>query len=108
MSVTKRTQRARWSIFSRLVPILVLLIATIFVSVGAANASLPVSAPLQPPKLGHPTFTKGQPLENGPAIRPAPPFATAPSGPFAIDPHWRANVKANTDSTSFAQQEPSI
>src|SRR4051794_24798792 len=40
---------------------------------------------------------------------PAPHFVTAPSARIENDPHWRSpNVRANTDSTTFAQQEPSI
>src|SRR5439155_24490260 len=48
------------------------------------------------------------PLEGGPATRPLPPFTTAPSAHTAIDPHWRTNIRANTDNTPYAQQEPAI
>src|SRR5437868_14651040 len=58
-----------------------------------------------------PAHTPGpaQPLENGPAVKPPPLYTTPPSDRVENDPHWRSpNVRANTDSTTFAQQEPSI
>src|SRR5205085_810109 len=107
MSATRNTHRANRNVLPRLAPVILLVLTTVLMSAGAANASFPTSAPSQAPNPGHPTFPKGQPLENGPAVRSAPPFTAAPSGPFVIDPHWRSpNVKANTDATTFAQQEP--
>src|SRR5436190_1427983 len=50
-----------------------------------------------------------QPLENGPAVKPAPRYTAPPSARTTNDPHWRApNVRANTDTTTYAQQEPAI
>src|SRR2546423_1412693 len=115
MPAIKSTQRTRQRIVSRLTPAVILLLIAISLSVSSrsASASLPASAPPQPPSPTQPLHPfaahKGQPLENGPAVRPAPPFTTTPSDLFVIDPHWRSpNIRANTDSTTFAQQEPSI
>src|SRR5438876_928219 len=50
-----------------------------------------------------------QPLENGSAVKPPPRYTTSPSARSDNDPHWRSpNVRANTDTTLFAQQEPVI
>jgi hypothetical protein len=71
---------------------------------------LSAQAALQPPGGATPAGPprQAQPLENGPAVAPAPRLVLPPSAPSSLDPHWRANVRANTDSTTFAQQEPSI
>src|SRR5438105_1075670 len=111
MMATKRTQRTRRYRLSRLVPAILLVLTAVWVSVGAANASLPTTIPAHTPgsndgrwtiddgrynsssqRSNVPTFqrSKGQPLENGPAVKPAPPFSTAPSDLFVIDPHWRS------------------
>jgi hypothetical protein len=70
----------------------------------APSSATPAPA-AQPPGPGQPA----QPLENGPATAPAPPHTTAPAARVANDPHWSApNVRANTDPTTYAQQEPSV
>ncbi len=51
---------------------------------------------------------KGGPLENGPAVVPVPLLTGPASRPHVNDPHWAANVRANTDATTYAQQEPAI
>src|SRR4051812_8310699 len=83
-----------------------LLCAVVALGGGSALAAFPQPAPAAiPPGPGQPA----QPLENGPATAPAPPFTTAPPARVLNDPHWRSpNVRANTDATTFAQQEPSI
>ena len=76
------------------------------VSSGATLAAVSRPAPAaEPPGPGQPA----QPLENGPATAPAPLHTTAPAARVANDPHWSApNVRANTDPTTYAQQEPSV
>ena len=72
---------------------------------------LSAQAALQPPAGSTPAAGQprhAQPLENGPAVAAPPRLVLPPSAPAAQDPHWRANVRANTDATTFAQQEPSI
>ncbi|MDQ6748872.1 MAG: hypothetical protein M3010_12305, partial [Candidatus Dormibacteraeota bacterium] len=78
--------------------------AVIALDAVATQAAPPAGAPVQTPPAGQ----KGQPLENGPPVKPAPFLTGPPAAPVAIDPHWRANVRANTDSTPYAQQEPAI
>src|SRR4051794_26603187 len=57
--------------------------------------------------LPHPPRVR-QPLEGGPRVESPPYFSTAPAAHSDNDPHWSANVRANTDATTYAQQEPSI
>src|SRR5262245_17943768 len=84
-----------------------LLLCTI-VALGAviSRAAAPGTVAAHPPRPGG----KEQPLEGGPAVKPGPFLTGPPSAHVAIDPHWRANVRANTDTTGtqYAQQEPAI
>src|SRR3954454_17717877 len=71
-----------------------LLLCTV-VALGAATsrAAVPGTAAAQPPRPGG----NAQPLEGGPAAKPGPYLTGPPSAQVALDPHWRANVRANTD-----------
>ena len=85
-----------------------LIFCCLILVLGGGSTLAAVSRPApaaQPPGPGQPA----QPLENGPATAPAPLHTTAPAARVANDPHWSApNVRANTDPTTYAQQEPSV
>ena len=86
--------------------LLLCLCAVALGGVATRAATQPPAAPAHPPGPA----TKSGPLENGPAVPPAPFLTGPPSAQVLNDPHWRANVRANTDTTGtqFAQQEPAI
>src|SRR6476660_2140549 len=90
----------RYFVF-RLAAAVLLLAGALGVALASAGATAQASNPATIPSHPPVPVGKAQPLENGPATIVAPWFTTAPSSPVAIDPHWRANVKANTDSTTF-------
>src|SRR5438093_809931 len=78
-----------------------------------AQAAAPVrDVPQQATGKGIPGKLEGRDAQ----VRPAPPrYTTAPSPfepfePFEplVDPIFGPNVRANTDATTYAQQEPSI
>src|SRR5207253_7216684 len=95
-------RRKRWS-WAGFIAALLVASGGLVAANGMARASL--SAVIaRPPEPG-----QAQPLENGPAVKPAPLYTTAPSGRVDNDPHWRSpNVRSNTDTTTYAQQEPAI
>src|SRR5690349_2497046 len=105
--MTARKERNRWKAAGTL-----LLLATIMMSMAyawasagkSADASMPANAANRPAVPGG----SRQPLENGPAVSPGSPVTSAPSLPELLDPHWSPNVRANNDTTTYAQQEPSV
>jgi len=105
--MTARKNRNLWR-FAGTLLLLTTLVASLAyawsVAGGSADASVPTGTVHQPPLPGQ----LRQPLENGPAVPPPPHLTTNPSLPEALDPHWAANVRANTDTTTYAQQEPAV
>jgi hypothetical protein len=105
--MTARKNRNLWRIAGTL-----LLLTTMVASLAyawslagkPADAAVPTGTVHQPPVPGQPR----QPLEGGPAHPDAPNYTTSPSPPEVLDPHWAANVRANTDTTTYAQQEPAV
>jgi hypothetical protein len=71
----------------------------------ATEAALAAPPPLQP-SGGIPGKLEGRDAE----VRAAPPgYTTAPAPRQPLtDPIWAPNTRANTDATTYAQQEPSI
>ncbi len=105
--MTSRKDRNRWKSVGTLLVLSAMLASLIYawtVAGPAANASVPTGIVSNPPQPGR----FGQPLEGGPARPFAPVFTAAPSALETIDPHWAANVRANTDTSPYAQQEPSV
>src|SRR5438093_1346466 len=109
MQVTRKAPaHPRRAFFTTLLS--VAAIVTIAASVRTADAGFPAGPKTNAiPNTQYPIRAGSQPLENGPAVKPAPPYTSPPSAHVTNDPHWRSpNVRANTDATTFAQQEPSI
>src|SRR4051794_11382246 len=76
---------------------------------GIANAANPTTQPSARSTQIQRQQQPFSPLENASSgARPAAPYATSPAARVTNDPHWRANVRANTDTTTYAQQEPAM
>ncbi len=101
------TKRHEWNWKVWVLALLALLPVTVLGGTGASTVN--ANSYLSVPGAQAVTRHSAQPLENGPAVKPAPPYKTAPSDQVTNDPHWRSpNVRANTDTTTYAQQEPAI
>ncbi len=90
----------------RIVLLFALLLGALLVAgSGPMLAALPQAPAAQPVKPGRTAV----PLEHGTPVPPAPYLSGPPSAHVANDAHWRSpNVKANTDNSPYAQQEPAI
>src|SRR3954468_18113271 len=101
--MSKAVRRNGWWLAVGLLALLAIVLLVNGGAGSAANAYFPSG------QAGAGAKQKAQPLENGPAVKPAPLYKTAPSERVTNDPHWRTpNVRANTDTTTYAQQEPAI
>src|SRR5438105_3863556 len=102
MLAFRRARKSWRPLLLGVVPVVLLVVMAVAASSGAANANLAAAVPARPPVPG----SGGQPLEGGPPVPPAPYYTAPPSAHVLNDPHWRSpNVRANTDATTFAQQE---
>jgi hypothetical protein len=105
--MTARKNRNLWR-FAGTLLLLTTLVASLVSAWSAAGGSADASVPTGTVHQSTVPHQKGQPLEGGPARPDIPHLTTPPSLPEVLDPHWAANVRANTDNTPYAQQEPAV